>query len=76
MASRDRTVTVRFEGVDHRGEGFLFERCIDASGSGDNPRLYGEQLERAIARAGESIREAVEHLYGTVPDAVPRSRQS
>jgi hypothetical protein len=70
VVSGMRMIVVRFEGVDHRGEGFVFERRIDATMGGDNPRFYGQQIEDAITRAGNSIRDSVEQMYGTVPDAV------
>jgi hypothetical protein len=62
-----RTVTVRFEGEDAQGHGFLFERTIDVSGAGDNPRFYGGEVEGAAMRAASSIRDSVEAQYGRAP---------
>jgi hypothetical protein len=68
-----RKITVTFEGTDSEGEGFLFKRELDASRidpTGDNPRFYVMQVAAGIGKAGESIREAVEAVYGS-PDADP-----
>jgi hypothetical protein len=80
MNGRHRTVTVTFEGVDRDGEGFTFQRTLDASKGGDNPRFYGGQAVEAILRAAEALRVSVEAHYGkplgqaaggVVDDAVP-----
>jgi hypothetical protein len=62
-----RRVVVRFEGEDGDREGFLFERTIDATRGGDNPRFYGQQVEQAITGAAASIRDSVEATYGRPP---------
>jgi hypothetical protein len=67
MIGRDRTVTVTFEGVDLDGEGFTFQRALDATKGGDNPRFYGEQAVDAVLRAAESLRVSVEAHYGVSP---------
>jgi hypothetical protein len=65
--SKDRTVTVTFEGTDRSGQDFTFTRTVRADKSGDNPRFYAEQVAEAAADAAESIRKAVEGLYGETP---------
>jgi hypothetical protein len=66
-----RRVVVRFEGEDIYGEGFLFERTLDATKRGDNPRFYGQQAEDAITAAASSIRDSVEAVYGHPPVDAP-----
>jgi hypothetical protein len=67
MNGRHRTVTVTFEGVDRDGEGFTFQRTLDATKSGDSPWSYGDQAVEAIQRAAEAIRVSVEAHYGVPP---------
>lgn len=71
MSTHARTITVRYEGIDHHGKGFAFERRIDATYDGGNPRLHGERIEEDITRAGNGLRDDVERMYAVTPDTQP-----
>lgn len=64
--NKARSVTVTFEGVDARGEGFQFSRTLDATRGGDNPRYYVQQLREAASQALDSIEGSVVAHYGKV----------